>query len=119
MKLVYLSLTGNCKRFALKNTEIFDEIISINEYSNGDFYFVIPTYGFGEIPLEAFKLLKQHKKECKGLIASGNKNWGSNFAVAGDKLSKKYNIPLILKIEQAGNQQDIQTLKEKIIGTNI
>lgn len=108
--LVYYSVTGNCKRFAEKiNKKHNYPICSIREYKNGKFILLTPTYGFGEIPAPTKKFLSENRENCIGVISSGNMNWGNMFAIAGDKASLEFDIPLLMKIEQAGNAQDIET----------
>lgn len=41
-----------------------------------------------------------------GVISTGNKNWGTNYGLAGDKISKEYNVPLLHKLELSGSKKD-------------
>lgn len=113
MKLVYYSLTGNTRRFANKLKEKYStEIEELKNYEQGEYILATPTYKFGEVPEDVTKFLQINSDKCKGVIAGGNRNWGSTFACAGDTIAQDFNIPLILKIEQAGNTEDIEFLSE-------
>lgn len=114
MDLIYLSKTGNSKRFSKKVENLFSNVydmLSI-EKANSDFILLTPTFGFGEVPQETKKFIKENKNYCKGIISAGHKNWGNLFAVAGEKISRKYNIPLIMKIELSGEQKDYKLLED-------
>lgn len=113
MKLIYYTRTGNCKRFAQKalDRNLFDYIEELSDYSDGKFILLTPTYGFGEIPPEVKKFLDKNSDYCKAVISSGNSNWGKNFAISGSKIRNLYNIPWILKIEQAGKEDDLNELE--------
>ena len=39
------------------------------------------------------------------MAASGNRNWGLNFAKAGRTISEEYNVPLLMKFELHGKQR--------------
>lgn len=114
MKVVYFSLTGNCQKFlsfckleegvvlALKDLDTISE----------PYILVTPTIGFGEVPLRVKKFLEKNSDYACGVVASGNRNWGTNFAVAADVISKDYNIPVLMKFELLGNRKDIETFKK-------
>ncbi|GMK47617.1 hypothetical protein PghCCS26_47470 [Paenibacillus glycanilyticus] len=44
----------------------------------------------------------------RGVAASGNRNWGANFGRAGDIICEQYCVPLIVKFELAGNENEVQ-----------
>ena len=43
---------------------------------------------------------------------SGNRNWGTNYGAAGDKIEAIYRIPLICKFEGSGMNHDKEIVKE-------
>lgn len=110
MQIVYYSLTGNCKRFALKLDE---NAIPMKEYQDGDFVLVCPTVGFGIVPNAVVKFLNKTHKNCKLILSSGNRNWGPNFAKAADIIGEKLNIDYY-KFELAGNSDDVEKVKRLI-----
>lgn len=114
MKIIYLSLTGNCKKFLSFTDVIQENIIAIEEVDSVDFPFILitPTVGFGEIPLKVKKFMDKYSSYAVGVAASGNRNWGANFAVAADKISEIYKIPVLMKFELLGNRKEIEVFNK-------
>lgn len=110
--IVYYSKTNNTERFINK---LQSTSVSISDYNGKDKYILLtPTYFFGEIPKKVTDFLETHSKNMVGVISTGNKNWGENFAKAGDKISDIYNVPLLHKMELSGNKKDIEIV-DKIV----
>lgn len=114
MLIVYNSVTGNVKRF-LQKTKL-NNIINIHdiEIINDDFILVTSTIGFGKIPIQVTNFLNKNNKHLLAVVASGNKNWGSNYCKAGDVISKQYNVPLIMKFELSGTVSDVSRFIEEV-----
>ncbi|MGE7843912.1 class Ib ribonucleoside-diphosphate reductase assembly flavoprotein NrdI [Lysinibacillus sp. NPDC093712] len=113
MKVYYASMTGNVRRFLSKTcVEALD--ISERPKPNEPFVLVTYTFGFGDIPAEVDAWLTHNYKLLRGVAVSGNRNWGDNYGIAGDKISRGYGVPLILKFEQAGNSEDVRLFKERL-----
>lgn len=112
MRIYYASMTGNVRRFLRRAG------VECTEISEGDaselFVLVTYTFGFGVVPQEVATWLTSNHSYMVGVAASGNRNWGDNFAKAGDYLANKYNVPLLLKFEQAGNEKDITHFIERV-----
>ena len=49
-----------------------------------------------------------------GVISCGNKNWGAAFGQAGNKISDRYGVPLLHKIELSGNKKDKEIVDKAI-----
>lgn len=75
--------------------------------------FVLCTYtdGLGDVPelVEAF--MRQNFQHCTGIIASGNRNFGVNFARAADVLSQRYDLPIVAKLDLRGQQADFEQIQ--------
>lgn len=115
MKIYYASLTGNVRRFIAKCG--IDAIpISDAKLTQEPFVLVTYTFGFGGIPKEvdAWLTANANHRYLRGVAASGNRNWGDNFGMAGDKIAKKYGVPLLHKFELAGNDEDVRIFKERL-----
>ncbi len=115
MKIVYFSLTGNCKRFAEKlgfDTQPMKDA-SVNLSSDDSIVLIFPTLGFGKVPSPVIRFLKQYQRNVKLVVSSGNRNWGPNFAIGADTVTDKLNIPSY-KIELAGTTEDVENVKQKI-----
>ena len=50
--------------------------------------------------------LQKNSKNMIGVISTGNKNWGANYGLAGNKISKEYDVPLLHKLELSGSKKD-------------
>jgi protein involved in ribonucleotide reduction len=109
MLIVYASKTGNIERFVKKTgiTSVL-KIIDGSEIISEDFILLTYTTGIGEVPTEVSTFMKNNFSKCKGLIGSGNKNWGSSFCNAVTLLHSQYNIPILMRFEMSGNKHDIE-----------
>lgn len=114
MLVVYYSLTGNIKRF-LDRTH-YKNVLNIKDADNikEPYVLITNTLGFGEVPPKVKEFLKSNSNYLKGVISSGNRNWGPNFAKAGDIISSEYNVPLLMKIELHGTDKDINLFNERM-----
>ncbi|WP_436860109.1 class Ib ribonucleoside-diphosphate reductase assembly flavoprotein NrdI [Staphylococcus caeli] len=117
MKVVYYSFSGNVRRF-INKIELADvmEITQNNcaEKIDVPFILVTGTIGFGEVPQPVQSFLDVNHDLLRGVAASGNRNWGQNFAKAGRSISEKYQVPLLMKFEVQGTQSDISEFKDKV-----
>lgn len=50
----------------------------------------------------------------RGVISSGNTNFGEDYGIAADKISMLYNVPSLYRYELLGNEQDVQTVMDGI-----
>ena len=113
MKVYYASMTGNVRRFIGKTgVDAIDIKNGINPTE--PYVLVIYTFGFGEVPTEVDAWLTHNYKLLRGVAVSGNRNWGDNYGMAGDRISNRYGVPLILKFEQAGNPEDVRLFTERL-----
>ncbi|MBF0710399.1 MULTISPECIES: class Ib ribonucleoside-diphosphate reductase assembly flavoprotein NrdI [unclassified Gemella] len=114
MKIIYLSLTGNCKKFLSYTNVKLENIMSITDLEIVDFPFILvtPTIGFGDIPLKVKEFMDKNSRYAVGVVASGNRNWGSNFAASADKINASYGTPILMKFELLGNNRDVDKFNE-------
>lgn len=110
MLLVYLSLTGNTKRFVEK-LEGYDslEITPTNPFVKiKEPYIVIaPTY-----EIEATESLNdfiEHNdiKFLQGIIGGGNRNFADLFIYTAKDLASKYNSQVLYAFEYSGTPIDV------------
>ena len=117
MKVVYFSFSGNVRRF-IKRAEIDDtlEITLDNctEPVNEPYILVTGTIGFGEVPQPVQSFLEVNHAQLQAVAASGNRNWGQNFAKAGRTISEDYDVPLLMKFEVQGTNNDVIEFKDKV-----
>ena len=110
MKVIFFPLTGNCKRFVeickLPEEDVID-LWEIDYEVDFDYILITPTIGFGKVPEDVERFLGENHKCLKGVVGSGNKNWGNRFAKAAEIISEQHNVPLLMKIELHGNTKDL------------
>ena len=116
MKVVYFSFSGNVRRF-IQRAGIDDtmEITQDNctESVSEPYILVTGTIGFGEVP-QPVQFLEVNHAQLQAVAASGNRNWGQNFAKAGRTISEEYNVPLLMKFEVQGTNNDVIEFKDKV-----
>lgn len=115
MKVIVFSLTGNCKRFIDMCKIPEEDVIDLWEIDydvDFDYILITPTIGFGKVPEDVERFLEKNNKYLKGVVGSGNKNWGNRFAKAADTISEQYEVPLLMKIELHGNTKDLIRFKK-------
>ncbi|MFF5995702.1 class Ib ribonucleoside-diphosphate reductase assembly flavoprotein NrdI [Lysinibacillus sp. KU-BSD001] len=109
--IVYASRTGNV-RYVTQTLQLPN--IEMNEVQQLTTPFLLFTYtdGLGDIPVRVEQFMKQHYKLCRGIIVSGNSNFGHQvFGQAGDKLAALYNIPLVCKLDLRGTAKDYAAIQ--------
>lgn len=110
--IAYASRTGNVRYIVSK---IEAESIEIREDLQIDKPYLLVTYtdGFGDIPTKVSRFLEQNETHCKGVVVSGNSNFGPrNFGGAGEKIAAKYQIPLVRKLDLRGYQADYEAIQQ-------
>lgn len=84
------------------------------------FVLIVPTYGGGElhgaVPKQVIKFLNnpENRKFIRGVISSGNTNFGIAFGIAGDIIAHKCNVPLLYRFELLGTPEDVETVKHRM-----
>ena len=119
MLISYYSLTGNIKTF-LERSEAKNTLPIINgqEIINESSILITSSIAFGECPPEVLEFTKNNKMLIKGLIGSGNKNWGYLYCNAVKILHLEYDIPILLQFELTGTAEDILQFN-KIIASSL
>jgi protein involved in ribonucleotide reduction len=82
-----------------------------------EFVLLTPTYGAGGkgfVPKQVIKFLNDdiNRLFLRGVIASGNTNFGEDFCKAGIIISQKCQVPLLYRFELMGLQEDVAKVKE-------
>lgn len=63
--------------------------------------------GFGEVFERILSFINKNKNKIRGVVVSGNKVWGDNYGLVGDKFLVKFYILLLLKFEFSGMKYDL------------
>ena len=117
--IVYFSSeTGNTLSFIQKlgmeetsirlPTKMLDLVTVANPY-----YLFVPTYaandGRGALPKSVVKFLNHQNNRdlLRGIIASGNTNFGRNYCLGGDLVSQKCGVPVLYRYELRGTYHDV------------
>lgn len=120
INIVYDSKTGNVERFINKLKTQTNWNFTKNEKDlkiDQPFHFITFTTGFGNVPKTTEEFLSRNSSFLISISSSGNMNWGDNFAMAADIISKEYNIPILLKFELSGNTKEVETYITQILNT--
>ncbi len=117
MKIVYITLTGQTRKFVnkldMETLELspVDPFIEINE----PFIIVAPTY-----EKEATEILwefldtGENRRYFKGVAGGGNRNFNELFVFTAKDLAEDYDVPMLHAFEFQGSPRDVEALKEKI-----
>lgn len=113
--IVYFSTNSNNTKRFVEKLSFNNERIPLKQelFVEKPFVLIVPTYaapdGKGAVPKQVIRFLNNEKNRSliRGVISSGNKNFGSTYAIAGDIISKKCNVPLLYRFELAGTNEDV------------
>ncbi|MDR6939521.1 class Ib ribonucleoside-diphosphate reductase assembly flavoprotein NrdI [Arcanobacterium hippocoleae] len=122
VQIVYFSsATNNTQRFVeklgfpaqripLRKT---DPEVQINQ----PYVLIVPTYGGGNlkgaVPKQVIKFLNdEHNRSLlRGVISSGNTNFGEAYCLAGDIISAKTKVPHMYRFELLGTPDDVKKVQ--------
>lgn len=118
--IIYFSnVSNNTHRFVEKlNLDTTINRIPIQgEYPEeilSPYVLITPTYGDRGVPIQVMKFLKQaaNRQQLAGVIASGNTNFGADYAKAGHVISKKCRVPLLYTFEILGTGNDVKNIEK-------
>ncbi|WP_413560705.1 class Ib ribonucleoside-diphosphate reductase assembly flavoprotein NrdI [Bdellovibrio sp. HCB209] len=97
-----------------------DKVSSAELHVTEPFVLVVPTYaghdGKGAVPKDVIQFLndESNRKLLRGVIATGNRNFGSLYACAGDVISARCQVPYLYRFELAGTNEDVNAVKNLI-----
>lgn len=112
--IYYYSLTGNVRRFVQKMSLPCREITNPYEIVDHPYVLITPTTGFGQVPSMVDDFVQYNVVELRGVVVSGNANWGRNYGAAGYKIADEYGVPLLLRFELSGTDEDIAKFKAEV-----
>lgn len=119
MIIAFYSMTGNVRRF-IKNSKAGEHfgtyeirVANKDEPVDEPFILVTSTYGFGGVPAEVKSFLRVNHQRMVAVASSGNRNWGANYAMAGEHISNEYSVPLLMKFELHGTPGEREEFIEK------
>ena len=128
--IFYSSASGNTLRFIQKLGLAAQRIpISPDDpmpEPKGPYVLICPTYadgqGRGAVAKQVIHFLNNSDRRAllRGVIASGNRNFGTTYACAGKVIADKCNVPVLYRFELAGIETDFVRVRaglEKFWGT--
>ncbi|WP_051989583.1 class Ib ribonucleoside-diphosphate reductase assembly flavoprotein NrdI [Gordonia soli] len=82
---------------------------------------ISPTYGGGKatgqrsgyVPKQVIRFLNDDRNRSliRGVIAAGNTNFGEEFCLAGDIISRKCRVPYLYRFELMGMPDDVERVR--------
>lgn len=81
---------------------------------------VVPTFaghdGSGAVPKPVIHFLNHpdNRAWLRGVIASGNRNFGTFFGYAGDVIAARCKVPYLYRFELAGTEEDVVNVKNGV-----
>lgn len=87
---------------------------------NHEYVLIVPTYGGGSeksaIPRQVrhFLNIEQNRSLLRGVVGTGNTNFGEHFCKAAEMISAKTGVPIIARVEIFGTDEDINKIKERL-----
>ncbi|MFJ6633447.1 class Ib ribonucleoside-diphosphate reductase assembly flavoprotein NrdI [Streptomyces sp. NPDC091376] len=79
---------------------------------------ITPTYGggarAGAVPKQVIRFLniEANRMLLRGVIASGNTNFGADYCLAGRVISAKCQVPELYRFELLGTDRDVRAVRE-------
>ena len=83
-----------------------------------EYVLVVPTYGGGSVkgavPKQVIAFLNNpdNRALCRGVIASGNTNFGQAYCLAGDIIASKLGVPFLYRYELLGTPTDVARVRQ-------
>lgn len=112
--IIYASRTNNVRSVSKRIKEIkCVDIKEIREPVGESFFIFTYTDGIGQVPKHVEEFLDRNQFYLRGVIASGNLNFGNAFCGSADAISSKYNVPIIDKLDLRGNKDNIVRIVEE------
>lgn len=78
---------------------------------------ILPTYGAGPhtkaVPKQVIQFLniEQNRDLIRGVIGTGNTNFGESYGFAADIVSHKLQVPVLYKLEIFGTPEDVENVR--------
>lgn len=118
----YSSASGNTARFVnhlgLPASRIPIALDAPLPTPEEPYVLISPTYadgqGRGAVAKQVIRFLNDPDRRAllRGVIASGNRNFGATWALAGKVISDKCGVPVLYRFELAGTETDIARVRD-------
>lgn len=121
----YSSASGNTRRMidrlGLPATRLPRDVDAALPVITAPFVLICPTYadglGRGAVPRQVIRFLniEANRRLLRGVIGSGNRNFGDKFAMAGRVIADKCGVPLLFRFELAGTDQETARIRDGLV----
>ena len=107
-------LNGNAIRIPIRAADATGFVV------DSEYILVVPTYGGGNeapaIPrsVKIFLNNSRNRELLRGVIGTGNTNFGEHYCKAADMISAKTGVPVIARVELLGTPEDVNTIKQRL-----
>ena len=87
---------------------------------DSEYILITPTYGGGNespaIPKSVKVFLNNpHNRELlRGVIGTGNTNFGEHYCKAADMIAAKTGVPVLARVELLGTPEDVQIIEQRL-----
>lgn len=111
--IAFASRTGNI-RFIIEQLNLPNVEISNDLIMNIPYFLFTYTDGLGDTPEKVSNFLSysDNRKLLRGVIVSGNINFGESFCKPANDISKAFSVPIIRKIDLRGSESDLEAIKK-------
>lgn len=85
-----------------------------------DFVLVTPSYGGGAEgktvprPVVKFLNIESNRNFLRGIVGTGNTNFGDHYCGAAEVIAEKTGVPLLYRVEVTGTPDDVIEVKERL-----
>jgi protein involved in ribonucleotide reduction len=126
ISLVYFSnYSENTKRFVEKVTDAGIRIpfrpSDARDFAvDVEYVLVVPTYGGGSEapaipkPVKLFLNNPANRDLLRGVIGTGNTNFGEHYCKAADMISAKTGVPVVARVELLGTPEDVTEVIKRL-----
>lgn len=118
----YTTTTGNTEYFINKVGLRSQKMpLSGNLEINEPYILVFPSYGGGKLKgivpagVKNFLNIPCNAKYLRGVIGSGDRNYGDYFALGSKIVAEKFNVPLLYRYEIKGTEKDYINVRNGVI----
>ena len=131
-RLVYFSSVSN-------NTHRFVQRLGVKEplriplyerrqpmlVMDAPYLLLVPTYGGGSakgaVPKQVIHFLNNpiNRGLIRGVVTSGNRNFGSAYCAAGPLIARRCGVPELYRFELLGTSEDVQAVRAILAGMGV
>jgi len=118
----YSSASGNTARFVEMLGLAADRIpispVDPMPVPRAPYVLICPTFADGEgrgaVPKQVIRFLNDPDRRAllRGVIGTGNRNFGATYALAARVIAEKCKVPVLYRFELAGTETDMARVRE-------